>query len=440
MKPKSSAGKWITGLCLGEALFVWVAWQGLRHETEAVNRTVSEASELKDPSPFRAALMGHLGKIHLGLEGYLRSPGPSMEKQIAESRQDFEALLPEFAKQNPKLFPPKAGDEIGRTFGQYKEAIDRTLEANARRMQRRGILEKNFAQILYHIDSHLRPIIRKEQADGAERADAILNIENQMRAWQQNLALAWAQPSEAASALTYENENRGETYLELYAGMDLLARERKVLHEIRTLWQSNSDLARESFVNENLVAQTEKMMNAQREQVVATLNKLLPALPPAEMEAKKNQILSAMRLHLAAAGGIGLLGLVSLLVAVLGSYRLALRRAPVADGIYRTPPAEAAEARLQMDLKGMITDWTPGAEALYGYGAAEMLNQSIGTLFESESEITRLGREVQKAKRATFETTHKTKAGAALPVRIEFHPVADASGHATAISLVCTPR
>ena len=93
-----------------------------------------------------------------------------------------------------------------------------------------------------------------------------------------------------------------------------------------------------------------------------------------------------------------------------------------------------------MDLKGLITEWSPGAEALYGYSAAEMLGESIGKIFESESEIARLGQELQKAKRAAFDTSHKTKGGAALLVRIEFHSVADAAGHPTAISLICNRR
>ena len=93
-----------------------------------------------------------------------------------------------------------------------------------------------------------------------------------------------------------------------------------------------------------------------------------------------------------------------------------------------------------MDLKGLITDWTETAHALYGYSSGDMLGQSIGKLFESESEIVRLGKELQKATRATFETTHKTKSGAPIPVRIDFQPVPDASGHATAITLICTKR
>jgi len=435
----------ITTFCVAEALILAGAWWGIHHETAAVNQAVNEASELRDPSPFRAALMGHLGKIHLGLEGYLRSPDPSLEKQIAESRKDFDMLLPEFSQQNPKLFPQAANDEIKRTFGPFKDVIDHTLEINGRRMEGRAALDLNFDRILYLIEHDLRPLIRKDQADGTERGEAVLNIENQMRAWHENLVQAWSQPSEAASARVYENENRGETYLELYSNMELLPRERKVLHEVRTLWQANNDLSRESFVKENLVTQAEKGVDAERLQIVAVLNKFLPALPPAEMENRKRALMNAMRLHLTAAAGIGILGLLSVVITGLAIYRFFHAPAPVEDGIFRVRTGESSahtvkDPTLQMDLKGTIAAWSHEAEALYGYSLAEMIGQSIGKLFESESEIARLGKELQKANRLTFETTHKTKSGTPLPVRIEFHTVTDASGRAAAISLVCTRR
>jgi PAS domain S-box-containing protein len=436
--------KWrILMFCTIEGLILFGVWWGIQKEIASVNQAVNEVSDLRDPSPFRAALLGQLGKIHVALEGYLRSPDASLEKQIDESRKDFEMLLPEFTRQNPKLFPAAANDEIKRGFEILKGTIDHTLDANIHRMAGRAALAGNFERILLLIEHNIRPMIRKEQADGLERGEAIVNIENQMRAWQQNLAQAWTQPSEAASALPYENENRGETYLELYSAMDLLPRERKVLHEIRTLWQTNDDLARESFVKESLVTQAEKAMDAQRLQIIGVLNRYLPALPPSELDAKKQAIITTMRLHMAGVGGIALVGLVSLTIVVLGIYRTLHAPIPVADGVYRAPEnrtSRPTDASLQMNLKGLITEWSPGAEAMYGYTAVEMLGESIAKIFESESEIARLGQELQKAKGAAFDTSHKTKGGAAILVRIEFHSVADPAGRAVAISLNCSRR
>ncbi len=380
----------------------------------------------------------------MSLQGYLRSPDPSLEKQVGDSRDEFEALLPEFVKQNPKLFPQTAAEEIRRTFGLFKEAIARTMDTNARRMEQRSRLDSNFERILFLIDHNLRPMIRKDQADGEERSEAILNIENQTRAWQQNLVQAWAAPTDAAKALTFENDNRGQTYLDLYGGMELLPRERKILKELRALWLTNSDLARESYVEEGIVNQMEKAMDGTRDQVVGTLNQFLPAMPPGELDAKKQSIMRDLKWRFAAAFGIGLLGLGTLIAIALTIYRMPKVTPPVADGIYRAPPAEdrprPQEPSLQMDLQGVITQWSRGAQTLYGYTSDEILGQTIGKLFESESEISRLGREMQAAKQATFETTHKTKAGASILVRIEFLPVTDKSGQTSAIGLLCTQR
>jgi len=420
----------LTLLCLA-ALFVSDGLRlGIRHETQVVNQTVNEVSDLRDPSPFRAALLGQLGKIQLSLKGYLRNPESSPEKQVNESRDEFESLLPEFVRQNPKLFPQTAAEEIRRTFGQYKEAIIRTRDTNSRRMEQRDILDKNFAQILYLIDHNLRPLIRKNQADGEERSDAVLNIENQTRAWHENLAKAWARPTDAAKALTFENDNRGQSFLELYARMELLPRERKIQKELYALWMTNSDLARESYVREGLVSQMEKAMDGTHDQVVTTLNQFLPAMPPGELEAKKQKLMRAMKWQLVTAGGIGLLGLGILIFLTLTAYRLFQNQEP--------PPPK--KTTIQMDLQGKIADWSREAKALYGYTADEMRGQSIGSLFESESEINRLDHELHVAKKTTFETTHKTKSGASLLIRIEFRPVMDPTGRTIAIGLICSRR
>ncbi len=443
MKKKKSTLVRVVALILAEGLLLCGIAVGIRHEINAINRSVTEVSDLKDPSPFRAALLGHLGKIHLGLGAYLRNPDPSMEKQIAESQKEFAALVPEFMKQNAKLFPKTACDEIKRTFSLYQESISHTLAANVLRMERRGVLEKNFTRLLYVIDNHIRPLQRKEQADGEERTEAVLNIENQMRAWQQNLVLAWEKPSDAAKAMTFENDNRGETHLERYSHLELLSRERKAQKEIWSLWQANSALARESFAKESIVAQSQKVMEGEHTQVVSTLNTYLPALPPAEMEAKKQSLLNTMRVHMGLVGVISLLGLASILVLAVTLYRFLHAPSPVADGVYHSPASKSAsgpQAKIEMNLKGQISGWSPEAEALYGYTKTEMTGQSIGRLFDSESEIVRLGKELQKATTATFDTTHKTKTGSPIPVRIEFHTVSDASGQASAISLSCMRR
>src|SRR5207302_1662720 len=117
---------------------------------------------------------------------------------VAQSRKDFQASLPEFQRQNPALFPKIAVEEIRRTFGVYGESIDHTLETHNNRAQNRAKMDQNFARIITLIDHEIRPLIRNEQMDQQARSEGILNVENQARAWQQNLAKAWTQPSHSA--------------------------------------------------------------------------------------------------------------------------------------------------------------------------------------------------------------------------------------------------
>jgi PAS domain S-box-containing protein len=440
-------GRLIGALVLVEALWIGGLWWAGQGQLAAMNKAVNDIAELKDPSPFRAALMGHLGKIHLGMEGYLRSPSDSILEQVAQSRKDFTISMPEFERQNPKLFPKAAVEEIARSFKTFQESVDHTLEVNAKWRETRNALEQNFTHLIFLIEHNLRPLIRSDQADAEERSDAVLNILNQGRAWQQNLVKAWEDPTHNATELTLENDNRGETYLERYARMELLARERKVQKEVAKLWQANSDLARESFARQQLMRESSGFMDAQRNQVISVLNRYLPALPPAELAAQRRTFTNSLRLH----------GLIILLLALVGTASLWLTATSVTrvrHGGPLIPPRKprpaapvtaadddlALEPTLKMNLQGMITEWTDSAERLYGYAAREIRGQPVSKLFESESEIGRLYQELVERPNTVFETIHKLKSGNVVPVKIEFRPIADAGGKPKAIGLICTRR
>ena len=173
MSAKKSTGR-IIALCVGEALLAWGVLWGMRHEIDAVNRSVTEVADLKDPAALPGGADGSLGKIHLSLEAYLRNPDPSLEKQIADSQKDFETQLPEFMHENPKMFPQMADEEITRTFDVFKGAISHAMETNAQRMEDRAALEQNFSRMIFILDHNLHPMIRNDQADGkgAQRSRA----------------------------------------------------------------------------------------------------------------------------------------------------------------------------------------------------------------------------------------------------------------------------
>ena len=95
-----------------EAGILWGILFAVGIQSHQIDGAVTEISDLKDPSPFRVALLGHLDKIQLSLAAFLRAPEPSLLKQISDSRLDFENSLPEFERQNKRLFPPEASSEI----------------------------------------------------------------------------------------------------------------------------------------------------------------------------------------------------------------------------------------------------------------------------------------------------------------------------------------
>jgi PAS domain S-box-containing protein len=202
---------------------------------------------------------------------------------------------------------------------------------------------------------------------------------------------------------------------------------------------------------EKVFMEAKTFMDAQRSQVVTALNKYLPAMPPAELEARKNGYARSIRFGLIAASALSLIGLLSFLMMVISVYRLK-RGDPIwqggkpasreSSGAAAAAPAKEPEPEptLVMDLKGTVVGWSAAAEKLYGYLEAEVRGQSIAKLFESESEISRLYRDLMEAPQTIFQTTHRTKDGTIFRVRIEFRPVADPRGKVMAIGLLCSRK
>ncbi len=419
-------------LVAGELFLLGLVGAGVSWEFARMNQAVDELSELKDPSPFRSVLMGNLEKVHIALQGFLRSADPAMEEQIAKSLQEFQSSIPEFQKQNAKLFPKQAVEEIGLAFSGLKKSIEELLKLNVRRQASRTKLEAGFARIITLLEQNVRPLIRDHQPDAAERREAALNIENQVRAWQQSLMRSWTAPASQDAATVYEIENRGASYLERYSGMQLLARERKVVKAIQTLWDETGSMMPASFALEKTVLEMASFVSAQREQVVLALNKYLPALSPAELEDLKQGFIRSMRIHGVVSVILVLLALVSVYFSV-GVVGRTLRSIPLRPA----KPAPVSGVMLKMNLKGVLTGWSAEAERLYGYTSDDVLGETIDKLFESKEDLERLSQELAKSHSTSFVSTHKDQNGVFFRARMDFHPVMDAQGHVSAIGITC---
>ena len=101
--------------------------------------------------------------------------------------------------------------------------------------------------------------------------------------------------------------------------------------------------------------------------------------------------------------------------------------------------ASSHDAITGTTLDGMITSWNRGAEALYGYAAAEALGQSIACLVPPEhcEELPRLGARLRRGEHITgFETVRLTKAGERVAVALTLSPLADARGEVVGVSTI----
>ncbi len=416
-------------MCAAEAIILWGVLKAVHGQARRIDTDVSEISDLRDPSPFRVALLGHLDKISLSLSAYLRSPDPAPLKQITDSRQDFENSLPEFERQNKRLFPQEAGEQIQSAYEAMKSSLDEAVEVSARRSERRASFDQNFKQMLFLIDSRIRPLLRRTTPDVKERLESILNVENQLRAWGENLAQAWSDPSASAKALAFENDNKGQSLLEEYEQMPLSAAEKRAERNLAELWKTNDSLARQNFAFETVQTQALEQLKADRQKLTATLSQLLPAMPPEDLERKKQTILRSIRYRLIGTGVLGILGVLSFAAVFILIYRQML------------PPTEQRwKSTFEIDMKGSIINWSPAAKNLYGYTTEEIRGQSIATLFANESEISVLYHQMQSGEQTAFNMMHKIKGGAVIHVRVQFLRMTDPSGQLVAIGLGCTRR
>ena len=90
-------------------------------------------------------------------------------------------------------------------------------------------------------------------------------------------------------------------------------------------------------------------------------------------------------------------------------------------------------------LEGIVTAWSPGAVALYGYRADEMLGHSSEGLFHEwqREEFARILDELRAGRPVgPFETERRRKDGRAVQVSITHSPIHDRAGQVTAASTV----
>jgi PAS domain S-box-containing protein len=97
----------------------------------------------------------------------------------------------------------------------------------------------------------------------------------------------------------------------------------------------------------------------------------------------------------------------------------------------------SADAIVGETLDGVITDWNPAAERLYGYAADEVVGKSITILSPPElpHEIDAFLNRVRRGESIEgFQTVRRTKDGRLIPVSVTISPVRDDAGRIVAAS------
>jgi PAS domain S-box-containing protein len=93
--------------------------------------------------------------------------------------------------------------------------------------------------------------------------------------------------------------------------------------------------------------------------------------------------------------------------------------------------ASSDDAIIGLSLAGIVTDWNPGAERLYGYPAAAMVGQSIARLIPPDlpDDLPTLLARLQRGDRIDhYETQRVAKDGTRLEVALTISPMRDAAG------------
>jgi PAS domain S-box-containing protein len=94
-------------------------------------------------------------------------------------------------------------------------------------------------------------------------------------------------------------------------------------------------------------------------------------------------------------------------------------------------------AIIGVSLDNTIRSWNPGAEALYGFAAAEVIGQPVTFLIPAEFQIQETGlieRAMQGHRDPPFEASRNTKDGQQIQVMVTLSPILDAAGQVVGVS------
>ncbi|HYM75042.1 MAG TPA: PAS domain S-box protein [Candidatus Dormibacteraeota bacterium] len=99
----------------------------------------------------------------------------------------------------------------------------------------------------------------------------------------------------------------------------------------------------------------------------------------------------------------------------------------------------SSDAIFAKTLEGVATSWNPGAEAIYGYSAEEMIGQSISVSIppDRRQDFDGIMEKIARGERVEhYETTRLKKGGRTIHVSLSISPVLDKAGHVVGASTI----
>jgi len=434
-------------LLTGQMALLLMIGAAVSYQVRWVEHKISEMADLKDPSPFTASLMGTLNTVNLNLVGFVQNRDPLLKQALEAGEQEFESALEEFHQQNQRLLPNEARTRILGAYEPYKMSVHDTLTVSNEQAQKWEALLSNDDDMMFWLEHRLRPLVRHEQAEAADRLNVILNLESQLRSIPKDLTEYVLTRSASSPQQMTQNSDKFTLLLTQYQSITKLVTERKNLAVLNRLWNDNVVLAKDIVGQEKLKREAFGRMIQNQQKLHAVIKEVLPAVRPEVIEEKKRAIFHSITLILCLAGFLVIGGMGSLIVSGLWGYRRL--HAPRAS--HKTPTETRAKAGASMPklfhqaligigLDGNIVRWDMGAEQLYGYGAKEIEGQSMKILFQSGDEIHRLSEKLKEHKQAIFDTTHMRKDGTPVPVHVVFDRVTDPQGKLASLSLQAYER
>lgn len=299
-------------------------------------------------------------------------------------------------------------------------------EWNIRRLVENERREVHTQRVLTTLEEVLA---RMTEAETAERGFLITAEARYLEPYQKAVAQAW-QTLEQLRSLTEDDPSQQARIGPLQERVE--ARLGELRQAIAAQWAGGFDASRKSVSTNH----GRRLMNEMRSLVAEMKEHEGQALAVRAAQSRRSAAVTTWTGRVATLLGMGLVGLAFALI----RRDLALRqKAEAATRQLAAIVESSQDAIIGETLDGVIMSWNAAAQRLFGYTAAEAINQPITLLYppgqagEVGVKLDRLRREVPIEH---FETSRIHKDGRRIDVSLSLSPIRDGGGQVVGVSAI----